>query len=82
MLFLQETHTISRTSNFGRRHSTPTGETGKHSQDASTKKPKRSETISLTSRLLQKIRSQICRHLKGTNTLNEKGCRIQVDTRM
>ena len=43
------------------------------------KKPKRSETISRTSRLLQKIRPQICRHLKCTNTLNEKGHRIQVD---
>ena len=82
MLFLQKTHTIPRTSNLKRRHSTPTRETRKHSQNASTKKPKRGETIPRTSRLLQKIRPQICRYLKSFNTPNEKGCGIQVDTRM
>ena len=55
MLLLQKTHTISWISNLGRRHSTPTGETRKHSQNASTKKPKRSETIHQTSRLIQKF---------------------------
>ena len=39
------------------------------------KKPKRSETIPWSSR----IRPQICRHLKGAYTLNEKGHRVQVD---
>ena len=82
MLLLQEKHTISRTPNLRRRHPTSIIETRKHSQNASTKKPKRSETISRTSRLLQKIRPQICEHLKSTNTSNEKGCRIQVYSRM
>ena len=82
MLFFQMTHTISWTPNFCRRHPAPTRETQKHSQNASTKKPKGSETISRISRLLQKICSQICRHLKSTNTFNQKGCRIQMDTRM
>ena len=72
MLLLQKTHTISQTSNLRRRHSTLTGETRKHSQNASTRKPKRSETIPWTGRLLQKIRPQICRYLKSPNTPNEK----------
>ena len=46
------------------------------------KKPKRSETIPRASRLQQKIRSQIRRHLKSTNTFSKKGCRIQMDTRV
>ena len=44
--------------------------------------PRNPKTISWPSRLLQKICPQICRHLKGTNTFNEKGRRIQVDPRM
>ena len=82
MLFLQKTHTISWTSNFGRQHPTPTRKTRKYSQNASTKKPKGSKTVSWTSRLLQKTRSQICRHLKSTNSPNQKGCRILMDTRV
>ena len=82
MLFLQETHTVPWTFNFSRRHPTPTRETRKHSKNASTKKPKRSETISWTSRLLQEIHSKICRYLTSTNTPNQKRCRIQMDTRM
>ena len=62
MLLLQKTHTIPWTLNLSRRNPTPTGETREHSQNASTKKPKRSETIPRPSRLLQKIHSQICRH--------------------
>ena len=76
------THTISWTPNFRRWYPAPTRETRKHSQNASTKKPKGSETISRTSRLLQKICSQFCRHLKSTNIFNQKGRRIQIDTRM
>ena len=56
--------------------------TRKYSQDASTKKLKGGETVSWTSRLLQKICSQICRHLKSTNSFNQKGCGIQMDTRV
>ena len=44
------------------------------------KDPKGSETIPWPSRLLQKIRSQIRRHFKSTNTLNKKGHRV--DSRM
>ena len=40
MLFLQETHTVPWTFNFGRWHPTPTRETRKHSKNASTKNPK------------------------------------------
>ena len=38
MLFLQETHTVPWTFNFGRWHHAPTRETRKHSKNASTKK--------------------------------------------
>ena len=44
MLFLQKTHPISWTLNFSRWHSTPPGETLEHSQNASSKEPKGSET--------------------------------------
>ena len=44
--------------------------------------PRNPKTISWPSRLLQKIRPQICGHLKGTNTFNKKIHRIQVDPRM
>ena len=82
MLFLQKAHTVPRTLNLHRRNPTPTRKTRKHSQNASTQKPKRSETVPCPSRLLQKICSQICRHLKSSNTLNKEGCGIQVDPQM
>ena len=63
-------------------HPTPPRETRKHSQNASSKEPKGSETVPWTRRILQKICPQICRHFKSSNTLNEKGCRIQMDTRV
>ena len=53
--------------------------TRKYSQDASTKKSKGGKTVSWTSGLLQKICSQICRHLKSTNPFNQKGCGIQME---
>ena len=40
VLFFQETHTIFRTLNFGRRNPAPTRKTGKHCQNFSTKNPK------------------------------------------
>ena len=43
------------------------------------KKPKGSETISQTSRLLQKICPQMCRYFKSFNTPNKKGHGIQMD---
>ena len=46
------------------------------------KKPKRSETISQTSRLLQEIHPKICRHLTSTDTPNQKRRRIQMDAGM
>ena len=46
------------------------------------KNPKEVKQFLRTSRLLQKILPQICRYLKSSNTSNEKGCGIQVDTRM
>ena len=46
------------------------------------KKPKRSETISGASWLLQEICSKICRHLTGADTPNQKRRRIQMDARM
>ena len=82
MLLFQKTHTIPWTSNLSRWHSTSARKTRKYSQDASTKKPKGGKTVSQTSRLLQKIYSQICRHLKSTNSFNQKGCGIQMDTRV
>ena len=54
MLFLQKTHPISWTLNLSRWHPTPPGETQKHSQNASSKEPKGSETIPWTRRILQK----------------------------
>ena len=33
-------------------------------------------------RILQRICPKICRHFKSSNTLNKKGCRIQMDTRV
>ena len=80
--FLKKTHTVLRTFNLSRRNSTTTRETRKYSQNASTKEPKGSETISWPSRLLQKVCSQICRHFKSTYTLDKKGCRVQVDSQM
>ena len=82
MLFLQKTHPISWTFNLSRWHSTPPGKTRKHSQNASSKEPKRSETVPWTRRILQEICPQICRHFKSSNTLNKKGRRIQMDTRV
>ena len=82
MRFLEKAHTVPRTPNLCRQNSTPTRKTRKHSQDASIQKPKRSETVPWPSRLLQKICSQIHRHLKSTNTSNKEGRRIQVDPRM
>ena len=79
MLFLQKTHTVSGTLNLCRGDTAPTGKTGKHNKNASTQKPKRSETIPWISRLLQKICSQIRRHLESPNTPNQEGCRIQMD---
>ena len=46
------------------------------------KNPKGSETVPWTRRILQKICPQICRHFKSSNTLNKKGRRIQMDTRV
>ena len=60
----------------------PPRKTRKHSQNASSKEPKGSETVPWTRRLLQKICPQICRHFKSSNTPNEKGRRIQMDTRV
>ena len=74
MLFLQETHTVPRTPNLGRRNSTVTGEIGKHSQNASTKKSERSETIFRTSGILKKVCTKICRHFQSTNTPHQEGC--------
>ena len=54
MLFLQKTHPISWTLNLSRWHSTPPGKTRKHSQNASPKEPKGSETVLWTRRILQK----------------------------
>ena len=82
MLFLQKTRTVPWTLNLSRRNTTTTRETRKHSQDARTQKSNRSETIPWPSRLLQKIHSQICRHFKSTDTLNKKGRRVQVGSRM
>ena len=82
MLFLQKTHPISWTLNLSRWHSTPPRKTRKHSQNASAKEPKGSETVPWTRRILQKICPQICRHFKSSNTLNKKGHRIQMDTRV
>ena len=82
MLLLQKAHTVPQTFNLCRRNPTPARKTQKHSQNASTQKPKRSETVPWTSRLLQKICSLICRHLKSSNTFNKEGCQIQVDPRM
>ena len=82
MLFLQKTHPISWTLNLSRWHSTPPGKTQKHSQNASSKEPKGSETVPWTRRILQEICPQTCRHFKSSNTLNKKGCRIQMDTRV
>ena len=79
MLFLQKTHTVPWTFNISRRKPASPREIGKHSQNASTKESKGSETVSRTSRLLQKICTQICRYLKGVDTSNEKRRRIQVD---
>ena len=67
---------------LSRRHSTPPRETRKHSQNASPKEPKGSETVPWTCRILQKISPQICRHFKSSNTLNKKGRGIQMDTRV
>ena len=78
----QKTYTIPRTFDLIRRHPTSPRETRKHSEDASPKKPKGSETIPWTRRLLQKICPQIRRHLKSPNTLNQKGHGIQMDTRI
>ena len=72
MLFLQKTHPISWTLNLSRWHPTPPRETQKHSQNASSKEPKGSETVPWTCRILQKICPQICRHFKSSNTLNKK----------
>ena len=82
MLFLQEAHTISRTLNISRKKPAPPRKTGKHSKNASPKEPKGSETISWFSRLLSKIRTQVCRHFMSTNTPNQKECKIQMDPRM
>ena len=82
MLFLQKTHPIPWTLNLSRWHSTPPRKTRKHSQNASAKEPKGSETVPRTHGLLQKIRPQICRHFKSSNTPNKKGRRIQMDTRV
>ena len=82
VLFLQKTHTVSWTFNFGRQNPTPTRKTRKHRQNASTKKSKRSKTIPLTSRILQKIHSKICGYFTSANTPNQKRCRIQMDTGM
>ena len=60
----------------------PSRKTRKHSQNASPKEPKGSETVPWTHRILQKICPQICRHFKSSNTLNKKGRRIQMDTRV
>ena len=82
VLFLQKTHTIPRTSNICRRHPTLARKTRKHSENASTQKPKRGETIFRTSRILQKVCTQICRHFKSINTPHEKRRRIQMDLRV
>ena len=55
MLFLQKTHPISLTLNFSRWHPTPPRETRKHSQNASSKESKGSETVPWTCKLLQKV---------------------------
>ena len=80
--FFKKTHTVPRTLTLSRRNPATTRETQKHSQNVSTQKPQGSETIPWPSRLLQKIHSQICRHFKSTNTLNKKGCRVQVDSQL
>ena len=80
--FFKKTHPISWTLNLSRWHSTPPGKTRKHSQNASSKEPKGSETIPWTRRILQKICPQICGHLKSSNTPNKKGRGIQMDTRV
>ena len=43
--FFKKTHPISWTLNLSRWHSTPTGKTRKHSQNASSKEPKESERV-------------------------------------
>ena len=58
--FFKKTHTISRTLNIRRRNPTPTRETRKHSKNASTQEPKRSEIILGTGRKLQKVCTEIC----------------------
>ena len=82
MQFLQKAHTVLRTSNISRWNTATTREARKHSKNACTQKPKRSKTISWTSRLLQKVRPQIHGYLKSFNTSNKEGCRIQIDPRM
>ena len=52
--------------------------TGKYSKNASTQKPKGSETISWTSRLLQKICLQIRRYFESFNTPNKEVHGIQM----
>ena len=54
----------------------------KHGDNASSKEPKRSETISWTSRILLKVCAWICRHIKGTNTPQKERCRIQMGSRV
>ena len=83
MLFFQEAHTVSQTLNISRRNPTTSRETGKHSQNVSTQEPKGSKTISWLSRLLQKIRTQIHRHLQSSDTPNIKGCgKVEMDPQM
>ena len=79
MLFLQEAHTVFWTLNIDSRNPAAPRETRKHSQNASTKEPKGSETISCFRRLLPKICTQMRRHLKSTDTPNKKGYRVQMD---
>ena len=82
LLFLQEAHTVSRPSDIRGWNLTITGETGKHSEDATTKITKRSETISWSSQILQEICAKTRRYIKGTDTAHMEGCRIQMDTKV
>ena len=82
MLLLQETHIVPRTPNISRGNPTTPREAREHSKNASTKKPKGSETDPQTCRLLQKVCTQILRYIKSTNTSDKEGCRVQMDPQM